>query len=32
MTLLCPLAFLRKFDSLKIISYISLCAVANLVS
>lgn len=32
MSLLCPLAFLRKLDSLKFTSYISLCAVANLVS
>lgn len=32
MTLLCPLAFLRKLDSLKVTSYISLCAVGNLVS
>lgn len=32
MTLLCPLAFLRKIDSLKFTNYISLCAVGNLVS
>lgn len=32
MTLLCPLAFLRRLDSLKVTSYISLCAVGNLVS
>ncbi|KAK4047503.1 Tricalbin-2 [Microbotryomycetes sp. JL221] len=31
MTLLCPLAFLRKLDSLKMTSYISLCAVGNLI-
>lgn len=32
MTILCPVAFLRKLDSLKYISYIALIAVANLVS
>lgn len=32
MSILCPLAFLRKLDSLKVTSYISLCAVGNLVS
>lgn len=32
MTLLCPLAFLRKLDSLKVTSYIALCAIAYLVS
>lgn len=31
MSILCPLAFLRKLDSLKVTSYISLCAVGNLV-
>ncbi|GAA6009585.1 hypothetical protein JCM11491_001024 [Sporobolomyces phaffii] len=31
MTLLCPLAFLRKLDSLKVTSYIALCAIAYLV-
>ncbi|KAM0786719.1 hypothetical protein ACM66B_002160 [Microbotryomycetes sp. NB124-2] len=31
MTMLCPLAFLRRLDSLKITSYISLCAVGNLI-
>ncbi|KDE05490.1 hypothetical protein MVLG_04178 [Microbotryum lychnidis-dioicae p1A1 Lamole] len=31
MSMLCPLAFLRKLDSLKFTSYIALCAVANLV-
>lgn len=30
MTVLCPVAFLRKLDSLKYISYIALTAVANL--
>ncbi|GAA5939860.1 aspartate/glutamate transporter [Sporobolomyces koalae] len=31
MTLLCPLAFLRRLDSLKVTSYIALCAIAYLV-
>ncbi|GAA6036702.1 hypothetical protein JCM8097_003437 [Rhodosporidiobolus ruineniae] len=31
MTLLCPLAFLRRLDSLKHTSYIALCAIAYLV-
>lgn len=32
MSILCPVAFLRKLDSLKYISYIALVSVANLVS
>lgn len=31
MCVLCPLAFLRRLDSLKFTSYVALCAVANLV-
>ncbi|GJN90138.1 hypothetical protein Rhopal_003137-T1 [Rhodotorula paludigena] len=31
MTLLCPLAFLRRLDSLKMTSYIALCAIGYLV-
>lgn len=31
MTLLCPLAFLRRLDSLKVTSYIALCAIGYLV-
>lgn len=31
MTLLCPLAFLRRLDSLKLTSYIALCAIGYLV-
>ncbi|GAA6019624.1 hypothetical protein JCM10207_006946 [Rhodosporidiobolus poonsookiae] len=31
MTLLCPLAFLRRLDSLKVTSYIALCAIAYLI-
>ncbi|GAA5924745.1 hypothetical protein JCM1841_004135 [Sporobolomyces salmonicolor] len=31
MTLLCPLAFLRRLDSLKMTSYIALCSIAYLV-
>ncbi|KAL8287637.1 hypothetical protein RQP46_003495 [Phenoliferia psychrophenolica] len=31
MCILCPLAFLRKLDSLKFTSYVALCAVANLI-
>lgn len=31
MTVLCPIAFLRRLDSLKWISYIALVAVVNLV-
>ncbi|KPV74426.1 uncharacterized protein RHOBADRAFT_37439 [Rhodotorula graminis WP1] len=31
MTLLCPLAFLRRLDSLKLTSYIALCAIGYLI-
>lgn len=31
MTLLCPLAFLRRLDSLKMTSYIALCTIGYLV-
>lgn len=31
MTLLCPLAFLRRLDSLKLTSYIALCTIGYLV-
>lgn len=31
MTLLCPLAFLRRLDSLRVTSYIALCTIAYLV-
>ncbi|TNY17338.1 putative AVT6-involved in amino acid efflux from the vacuole [Rhodotorula diobovata] len=31
MTLLCPLAFLRRLDSLKLTSYVALCSIAYLI-